>query len=105
MLLDGPSPDRREPPNLYLLKVMHKKLAFPDLKRASVDPDTSFRPRELSGFESGKIHFESIFSSAKPSTNGRYLQILLKKSEAGVPRRSRFRAHSVAYTGSCHSEA
>jgi hypothetical protein len=45
MLLDGPSPDRREPPNLYLLKVMHKKLAFPDLKRASVDPDTSFRPR------------------------------------------------------------
>jgi hypothetical protein len=24
---------------------MHKKLAFPDLKRAAVDPDTSFRPR------------------------------------------------------------
>ena len=45
MSLDGPSPDRREPPNLYLLKVMHKKLAFPDLKRAAVDPDTSFRPR------------------------------------------------------------
>jgi hypothetical protein len=45
MSLDGPSPDRREPPNLYLLKVMHKKLAFPDLKRAAIDPDTSFRPR------------------------------------------------------------
>ena len=45
MSLDGSSPDRGKPPNFYFLKVMHKKLAFPDLKRAVVDPDTSFRPR------------------------------------------------------------
>ena len=45
MSLDGSSPDRGKPPNFNFLKVMHKKLAFPDLKRASVDPDTSFRPR------------------------------------------------------------
>jgi hypothetical protein len=45
MSLDGSSPDRGEPPNFYLLTVMHKKLAFPDFKRAAVDPDRSFRPR------------------------------------------------------------
>jgi hypothetical protein len=45
MSLDGSSPDRGKPPNFYLLKVMQKKLAFPDLKRAAVEPDTSFRPR------------------------------------------------------------
>ena len=41
---NGSSPDRGKPPNFYLLKVRHKKLAFPDLKRAVVDPDTSSRP-------------------------------------------------------------
>jgi hypothetical protein len=50
---------------------------------------------------------------AEPPVNGRYLRaadgpfrrILLKKSETEVPRKSRFRAHSVFYTGSCHSQA
>jgi ABC-type multidrug transport system ATPase subunit len=32
-------------------------------------------------------------------------KILLKKSETEVPRKSRIRAHSVVYTGSCHSKA
>ena len=30
---------------------------------------------------------------------------MLKKSETGVPRKSRIRAHSVVYKGSCHSKA
>jgi hypothetical protein len=37
--------------------------------------------------------------------NVRLTSILLKKSETGVPRKSRFCAHSVPCTGSCHSEA
>jgi hypothetical protein len=37
--------------------------------------------------------------------NGRCAQILLKKSEIEVPRKSRFRAHGVVYAGSCHSKA
>jgi hypothetical protein len=38
MSLDGSSPDRGKTPNFYLLKVMHKKLAFPDLKRGGGRP-------------------------------------------------------------------
>jgi hypothetical protein len=64
MSLDGSSPDRGKPPNFYLLKVVHKKLAFP----------TSNARWSTRGELSGKIHFESIFPSAKPSTNGRYLR-------------------------------
>ena len=44
MSLDGSSPDRGKTPNFCLLKVMRKKLAFPDLNAAVVDPDTSLRP-------------------------------------------------------------
>ena len=40
-----------------------------------------------------------------PIGNDRSTSILLKKSETRVQRKSRFRAHSVACTGSCHSEA
>jgi hypothetical protein len=35
----------------------------------------------------------------------RNTSILLKKSEIEVPRKSRFRAHSVVFTGSCHCKA
>ena len=33
------------------------------------------------------------------AVDGRIAQILLKQSETKVPRKSRFRAHSVVYTG------
>jgi len=36
--------------------------------------------------------------------NGRNVQILLKKSEIEVPRKSHFRAESVVSTGACHSK-
>src|SRR5580698_7887915 len=39
------------------------------------------------------------------SGNDRYLRILLKKSEIEVPRKSRFRAHSVDSTSSYQSSA
>ena len=40
-----------------------------------------------------------------PTPADRNAPILLKKLETEVPRKSRFRAHSVFYTGSCHSKA
>ena len=40
-----------------------------------------------------------------PILNGSKGSILLKNSEIELPRKSRFRAQSVACTGSCHSKA
>jgi hypothetical protein len=87
MSLDGSSPDRGEPPNFYLLKV-HKKLAFPDLKRAAVDPDTSFRPRGAERIRKRQNPLRVDFLVRQAVNEWPLFADIVEKSETGVPRQS-----------------
>jgi hypothetical protein len=64
-------------------------------------------PRGSPEFESGhsgrdRPRWVSVMRFEDAAVNGRNAQILLKKSEIDVPRKSHFRVESVVSTGACH---